>query len=233
MNRDVIIACDFSSEEVLFKFLEKFDHLEEKPYLKIGMEMYYSTGNYLVKTLKERGYKIFLDLKLHDIPNTVKKAIKNLTKLNVDIINIHAAGTIKMMQGAMEGVSEAVAEGAKKPLVIAVTQLTSTDQNMLNNELLVQGEMKDVVRKYAANAKEAGLDGIVCSVYEAPVANELGLVSVTPGIRFATDSKDDQKRVATPAFAKELGSTFIVVGRSITGSENPVEAYERCLKEFL
>ena len=134
MNRDVIIACDFSSEEVLFKFLEKFDHLESKPYLKIGMEMYYSTGSYLVKNLKEKGYKIFLDLKLHDIPNSVKKAIKNLTKLNVDIINLHAAGTIKMMQAAMEGVNEAVAEGAKKPVVIAVTQLTSTDQTMLNEE---------------------------------------------------------------------------------------------------
>ena len=226
--RDVIIACDFKSKEELFQFLAPFKG--ENPYLKIGMEIFYKEGPALVKELHAMGFKIFLDLKLHDIPNTVEKAMRNLGELGVEITNVHAAGGIKMMEAARRGL-DATEEG-KKTQLIAVTQLTSISQETLENELLINHPLQDVVKKYALNAKAAGLQGVVCSALEAPIIKELGLISVTPGIRFADDSVNDQKRVATPALAKELGSTYIVVGRSITAAENPLEAYKRCVKEF-
>ena len=226
--RDVIIACDFKNKEELFEFLKPFDGLN--PFLKIGMEIFYKEGPQLVKTLKEMGCKIFLDLKLHDIPNTVEKAMRNLGELGVEITNCHAAGGIEMMRAARRGLD--ATEAGKNTQLIAVTQLTSISQEALEKELLIKENLADVVRHYALNAKEAGLQGVVCSPLEAPIIAELGLISVTPGIRFADDSKNDQKRVATPEDAKELGSTYIVVGRSITGAADPVSAYQRCVKEF-
>lgn len=226
--RDVIIACDFKNREDLIEFLKPFDGYS--PYLKIGMEIFYKEGPSLVRELKEKGFKIFLDLKLHDIPNTVEKAIRNIASLGVDITNVHAAGGIEMMKAARRGLDSV--EGGKNTKLIAVTQLTSISQDVLENELLIKAPLADVVKTYALNAKTAGLDGVVCSALEAPIIKELGLISVTPGIRFQDDSVNDQKRVATPSYAKELGSTYIVVGRSITASSNPLEAYLRCVKEF-
>ena len=228
MERDVIIACDFKNQEDLFSFLEPFKGLN--PFLKIGMEIFYKEGPQLVRKLKEMGCKIFLDLKLHDIPNTVEKAMRNLGELGVEIINCHAAGGINMMQAARRGLD--ATDAGKKTKLIAVTQLTSISQEILENELLIKENLADVVKTYALNSKAAGLQGVVCSPLEAPIIKELGLISVTPGIRFADDSKNDQKRVATPEYAKELGSTYIVVGRSITGASDPVAAYKRCVKEF-
>ena len=226
--RDVIIACDFKNKEELFEFLKPFDGLN--PFLKIGMEIFYKEGPQLVKTLKEMGCKIFLDLKLHDIPNTVEKAMRNLGELGVEITNCHAAGGIEMMRAARRGLD--ATEAGKNTQLIAVTQLTSISQDALEKELLIEKPLPEVVKTYASNAKTAGLQGVVCSPLEAPIIAELGLISVTPGIRFADDSKNDQKRVATPEYAKELGSTYIVVGRSITGAADPVSAYQRCVKEF-
>lgn len=224
--RDVIIACDFKNKEDLFEFLKPFKGMN--PYLKIGMEIFYKEGPELVRELKKDGFKIFLDLKLHDIPNTVHKAMRNIALLDVDITNVHAGGGIKMMQEALAGLRE-VNQTTK---LIAVTELTSISQEILTNELHINEPLNDVVKAYATNAKIAGLDGIVCSPLEAPIAKELGIISVTPGIRFATDSKQDQKRVTTPAMARELGSTYIVVGRSITANADPRAAYLECVKEF-
>ena len=228
MGKDVIIACDFKNKEELFKFLEPFKGLN--PFLKIGMEIFYQEGPALVRELKRQGCKIFLDLKLHDIPNTVEKAMRNLGELGVEITNCHAAGGINMMKAARRGLDST--ELGQKTELIAVTQLTSISQEILENELLINRPLEEVVKTYALNAKEAGLQGVVCSPLEAPIINELGLISVTPGIRFNDNSKDDQKRVATPDYAKELGSTYIVVGRAVTGAEDPVQAYLRCVKEF-
>lgn len=229
MCKDVIIACDFSSKEELYAFLEKLG--DQKPYLKVGMELYYKEGAPMVRELKAKGFKIFLDLKLHDIPNTVYKAMRNLGELGVDITNLHAAGGIKMMEAALKGLREGAGEG-KIPKLIAVTQLTSTDADTLKNELLINESLEDTVKHYALNAKKAGLDGVVCSPLEAGIVKELGLMSVTPGIRLAGDSVNDQKRVTTPQIAREMGSTYIVVGRSITGADDPREAYLRCSREF-
>ncbi|MBE6137449.1 MAG: orotidine-5'-phosphate decarboxylase [Erysipelotrichaceae bacterium] len=226
--RDVIIACDFQNQDELFEFLKPFDGLN--PFLKIGMEIFYKEGPQLVKKLKDMGCRIFLDLKLHDIPNTVEKAMKNIAQLGVEITNVHAAGGIKMMEAARKGLDSV--EAGKNTKLIAVTQLTSISQEALENELLIEKPLPEVVKAYALNAKAAGLDGVVCSALEAPIIKKLGLISVTPGIRFADDSVNDQKRVATPAYAKELGSSYIVVGRSITAAEDPVAAYKRCVKEF-
>ncbi len=230
MNNNVIIACDFDSKEKLFDFLKDFEGLN--PYLKIGMEMYYKEGPTLVNELKEKGFKIFLDLKLHDIPNTVKKAMKQIGELGVDITNVHAEGGIEMMRAAREGLNEST--NGKNTKLIAVTVLTSINEEILHNELLVDStkSVKDTALVYAKNAREAGLDGVVCSAYEAKSIYDLNLISVCPGIRLEGDAKGDQKRVATPEFAKENKATYIVVGRSITGSEDPVSAYKRCLKEF-
>ncbi len=226
--RDVIIACDFSNKEKLYDFLVPFEGLN--PYLKLGMEIIYKEGPQLVKELHDKGFKIFLDLKLHDIPNTVEKAMKNIATLGVEITNVHAAGGIEMMKAARRGLDST--EQGKNTKLIAVTQLTSTSQEVLEKELLIEKPLDEVVKKYALNAKEAGLDGVVCSPLEAQIIKELGLISVTPGIRFADDSANDQKRIATPEFAKENGSTYIVVGRSITGASDPVAAYKKCVKEF-
>ena len=228
MGKDVIIACDFKNKEELFKFLEPFKGLN--PFLKIGMEIFYQEGPELVRELKRKGCKIFLDLKLHDIPNTDEKAMRNLGELGVEITNCHAAGGINMMKAARRGLDST--ESGKKTELIAVTQLTSISQEILEGELLINRPLNEVVKTYALNAKEAGLQGVVCSPLEAPIIKELGLISVTPGIRFNDNSKDDQKRVATPDYAKELGSTSIVVGRAVTGAEDPVQAYLRCVKEF-
>lgn len=226
--RDVIIACDFKNQEDLFRFLKPFEGLN--PFLKIGMEIFYKEGPALVKQLHEMGCRIFLDLKLHDIPNTVEKAMRNLAELGVEITNVHAGGGIAMMAAARRGLDST--EAGKKTKLIAVTMLTSISQEALEQELLIEKPLAEVVKTYALNAKTAGLDGVVCSALEAPIIKELGLISVTPGIRFADDSVNDQKRVATPAYAKELGSSYIVVGRSITAAEDPVAAYKRCVKEF-
>ncbi len=228
MERDVIIACDFKNKEELYEFLVPFKGLN--PYLKIGMEIFYKEGPELVKKLHADGFRIFLDLKLHDIPNTVESAMRNLAQLGVEITNVHAAGGIKMMEAARRGLDSV--EAGKNTKLIAVTQLTSISQEILENELLIKENLADVVKTYALKAKKAGLDGVVCSALEAPIIKELGLISVTPGIRFADNSVDDQKRVATPEYAKELGSTYIVVGRAITKAEDPVSAYKRCVKEF-
>lgn len=224
MDNNVIIACDFKSKEDLFTFLEQFKGLN--PYLKIGMELFYACGPDMVRELKKLGFKIFLDLKLCDIPNTVEKAMRSIAKLGVDITNVHASGGIKMMEAAKRGL-----EGTNTKL-IAVTILTSLDDETLRNELDINKPVKDVVYDYASNAKKAGLDGIVCSPLEAGIAKELGLISVTPGIRLEGDQKGDQKRVTTPKDALNLGSTYIVVGRSITASPDPVKQYLRCVKEF-
>ncbi len=228
MNRDVIIACDFKSREELFTFLAPFKGLN--PYIKIGMEMFYKEGPELVRDLKKDGFKIFLDLKLCDIPNTVKAAIAKLAPLGCEIINLHAFGGIEMMKAAREGLDSC--EEGKKSKLIAVTILTSLNDETLKNELLIDHPVSEVVKQYATNAKKAGLDGVVCSALEAPIIKELGLISVTPGIRLAGDSANDQKRVATPAYAKELGATYIVVGRSITKASDPVAAYKKCVEEF-
>lgn len=231
MGKDVIIACDFSSKEATMAFLDKFT--EEKPYVKIGMELFYAEGPQIVRDIKARGHKIFLDLKLHDIPNTVKKAMSVLRDLDVDMTNLHAAGTAAMMRGAVEGLTR---PDGTRPLLIAVTQLTSTDQSALSDELLIKEDMAKVVQHYAANAKEAGLDGVVCSPLEAGVVHDKcggEFLTVTPGVRFADSTKDDQKRVMTPSQAKEIGSDYIVVGRPITAADDPVAAYRRCVKEFV
>lgn len=220
-----IVALDFSRKEDVMTFLDKF---EEPIYVKVGMELTYAFGFDMIRKIKSRGHKIFLDLKLHDIPNTVKNGMKNLAKLDVDIVNLHAAGGSAMMKAAMEGLNEGAVNG-KRPLCIAVTQLTSTSQEAMNDELLIPGNVKDVVISYAKLAKDSGLDGVVCSVHEARGIHEAcgaDFLTVTPGIRLSEDSKDDQKRVATPAFAKEEGCDYIVVGRSITKSEDPLRTYE-------
>ena len=231
MGKDVIIACDFASAEETLAFLDKFT--EEKPYVKIGMELYYAEGPQIVKKIKERGHKIFLDLKLHDIPNTVKKAMKVLSALDVDMCNLHAAGTAAMMEAALEGLTR---EDGTRPLLIAVTQLTSTDQERMEKDLLIEKPLEEVVDHYAANAKKAGLDGVVCSPLEAARVHELcgeGFLTVTPGVRFADGDAGDQVRVTTPQRAKEISSDYIVVGRPITQAEDPVAAYRRCVSEFV
>ena len=230
MGKDVIIACDFASAEETFAFLDRFTG--RKPFVKIGMELYYAEGPEIVRQLKARGHKIFLDLKLHDIPNTVKKAMTVLRKLDVDIVNLHAAGTTAMMQAALEGLTRP--DGAR-PLLIAVTQLTSTDQEALENDLMIHAPMAEVVMHYAETARKAGLDGVVCSPLEAGKVHEVcgkDFLTVTPGVRFAGGEVGDQKRVMTPAAAKEIGSDYIVVGRPITAAPDPVAAYERCVAEF-
>ncbi len=230
MGKDVIIACDFDSAEKTFAFLDKFTG--KKPFVKIGMELYYAEGPAIVKELKRRGHKIFLDLKLHDIPNTVKKSMAVLSRLDVDMTNLHAAGTVRMMEAAIEGLTR---EDGTRPLLIAVTQLTSTDQESMEKDLLIKEDIAEVVMHYAENAKKAGLDGVVCSPLEAGKVHERcgeGFVTVTPGVRFADGDIGDQKRVMTPAQAKVIGSDYIVVGRPITAAEDPVAAYERCLAEF-
>lgn len=231
MGKDVIIACDFENAEKTLAFLDQFG--SQKPYVKIGMELYYAEGPSIVKTLKSRGHQIFLDLKLHDIPNTVKKAMAVLSTLKIDMCNLHAAGTKEMMKAALEGLTRA---DGTRPLLIAVTQLTSTTQERMETDILIEKPIEEVVSRYAAGAKEAGLDGVVCSPLEAgTVHNTCGtdFLTVTPGVRFADDEKGDQARVTTPAKAKEMGSDYIVVGRSITGAQDPKAAYERCLQEFI
>ena len=231
MGKDVIIACDFSSAEQTFNFLDKFTG--RKPFVKIGMELFYAEGPQIVKEIKKRGHKIFLDLKLHDIPNTVKKSMAVLSSLDVDITNLHAAGTIKMMEAAIEGLTR---PDGTRPLLIAVTQLTSTDQESMEKDLLINEPIDKVVMHYAHNAKLAGLDGVVCSPLEAGKVHEIcgkDFLTITPGVRFADGDAGDQKRVMTPAQAKEIGSDYIVVGRPITAADDPVAAYERCIKEFV
>ena len=230
MGKDVIIACDFATAEQTFAFLDKFT--DEKPFVKIGMELFYAEGPEIVREIKNRGHKIFLDLKLHDIPNTVKKAMTVLSRLDVDICNLHAAGGLDMMRGAVEGLTR---PDGTRPLLIAVTQLTSIDQQRMENELLINRPLAEVVMKYAANAKEAGLDGVVCSPLEASKVHEAcgsEFLTVTPGIRFADGPAGDQQRVTTPAKAREIGSDYIVVGRPITAADDPVAAYRRCVDEF-
>ena len=230
MGKDVIVACDFSSAEQVMAFLDQFTG--RKPFVKIGMELYYAEGPAIVRQIKERGHKIFLDLKLHDIPNTVKKAMAVLSKLDVDICNLHAAGTTAMMQGALEGLTR---PDGSRPLLIAVTQLTSTDQESMERDLLIHMPIDQVVMHYAVTAKNAGLDGVVCSPLEAGKVHETcgkGFLTVTPGVRFADNDTADQKRVMTPAQAKAIGSDYIVVGRPITAAADPVAAYERCVAEF-
>lgn len=231
MKNNVIIACDFENKEKTFEFLKKMEGTN--PYLKIGMELFYGEGPSIVKEIKEMGFKVFLDLKLHDIPNTVKKAMRNCAKLGVDMVNLHAAGGINMMKAAKEGLIEG--STGEVPLLIAVTQLTSIDDEILKNELLINETLNNTIVKYAYNAKEAGLNGVVCSPLESRMIHETcgdRFLTVTPGIRLASNSKDDQKRVTTPIDAHQLGSNFIVVGRSITGSDNPLETYNQILKEF-
>ena len=231
MAKDVIIACDFDSKEKVLNFLDKFTTV--KPFVKIGMELYYAEGPEIVKEIKKRGHKIFLDLKLHDIPNTVKKSMAVLSRLDVDMCNLHAGGTINMMKAAIEGLTR---EDGTRPLLIAVTQLTSTDEESMKKDLLIDKPIDEVVMHYAKNSKIAGLDGVVCSPLEAGKVHSVcgnDFLTVTPGVRFADNDVGDQKRVTTPAKARELGSDYIVVGRPITASENPVEAYNRCVKEFL
>ena len=231
MGKDVIIACDFSSKEETLAFLDKFSG--KKPYVKVGMELFYAEGPEIVREIKARGHQIFLDLKLHDIPNTVKKSMSVLSRLDVDKVNLHAAGTRAMMEAALEGVTRL---DGSRPLVIAVTQLTSTSQERMQEELLISAPIDDTVMHYAANAEKAGLDGVVCSPMEAGKVHETcgkQFLTVTPGIRFADGDKGDQVRVTTPAQAKEIGSDYIVVGRPITAASDPVAAYERCVAEFV
>ncbi|MBQ3057847.1 MAG: orotidine-5'-phosphate decarboxylase [Clostridia bacterium] len=231
MGKDVIIACDFASKEQVLTFLDKFTG--RKPFVKIGMELFYAEGPEIVREIKARGHKIFLDLKLHDIPNTVKKSMAVLSRLDVDMTNLHAAGTVNMMQDALEGLTR---EDGTRPMLIAVTQLTSTDQQAMENDLLINQPIDEVVMHYAANAAKAGLDGVVCSPLEAgKVHDRCGkdFVTVTPGVRFADGDIGDQKRVMTPAAAKEIGSDYIVVGRPITAAADPVAAYTRCCEEFI
>ena len=232
MGKDVIVACDFASAEATYAFLDKFANSSRKPFVKIGMELYYAEGPAIVKGIKARGHKIFLDLKLHDIPNTVKKAMAVLSKLDVDITNLHAAGATAMMQGALEGLTR---PDGTRPLLIAVTQLTSTDQETMEHDLLIKEPIDQVVMHYAETAKNAGLDGVVCSPLEAGKVHDRcgkNFLTITPGVRFADGDIGDQKRVMTPAAAKEIGSDYIVVGRPITAASDPVAAYERCVAEF-
>lgn len=231
MGKDVIVACDFNTAEETLRFLDNFT--EEKPYVKIGMELFYAEGPEIVREIKRRGHKIFLDLKLHDIPNTVKKAMAVLSRLDVDMCNLHAAGTVAMMEAAIEGLTR---PDGTRPLLIAVTQLTSTDQERMERDLLINEPLEKVVMHYASNAKTAGLDGVVCSPLESPAVHETcgkEFLTVTPGVRFADGDKGDQVRVTTPEKAKELGSDYIVVGRPITQAQDPVAAYRRCIKEFV
>ena len=233
MNRDVIIACDFNSKADLMTFLDNFKDEERKPFLKVGMELFYAEGPAIVKEIKERGHKIFLDLKLHDIPNTVKKAMAVLSNLDVDITNLHAAGTNAMMEAALEGLTR---PDGTRPLLIAVTQLTSTSEERMKEDLLIDRPLDEVVMHYASNAKKSGLDGVVCSPLEAgKVKGVCGetFLTITPGVRFADGEVGDQVRVTTPAKARELGSDYIVVGRPITQAADPVAAYRRCVAEFL
>jgi len=231
MGKDVIIACDFDSAAKTFEFLDKFTDV--KPFVKIGMELYYAEGPAIVKEIKARGHKIFLDLKLHDIPNTVKKSMAVLSRLDVDMTNLHASGTCRMMEAALEGLTRS---DGTRPILIAVTQLTSTDQESMENDLLIKEPIDKVVMHYASNAKKAGLDGVVCSPLEAGKVHDTcgkDFVTVTPGVRFADGDIGDQKRVMTPAAAKEIGSDYIVVGRPITAAEDPVAAYKRCVADFV
>ena len=230
MGKDVIVACDFAGAEEALAFLSRFTG--RKPFVKIGMELFYAEGPSIVRRLRERGHQIFLDLKLHDIPNTVKKTMTVLRDLDVDLVNLHAAGTARMMEAALEGLTR---PDGTRPLLIAVTQLTSTDQEALREELWIDRPMDEVVMHYALNARRAGLDGVVCSPLEAAQVHEVcgaGFLTVTPGVRFAEGDRGDQKRVMTPAEAKRVGSDYIVVGRPITAAADPVVAWERCVKEF-
>ncbi|MBP5224264.1 MAG: orotidine-5'-phosphate decarboxylase [Lachnospiraceae bacterium] len=231
MGKDVIIACDFASKEQTLAFLDRFT--DRKPFVKIGMELFYAEGPAIVRELKARGHRIFLDLKLHDIPNTVKKAMSVLSNLDVDICNVHAGGTVAMMKAGLEGLTR---PDGTRPLLIAITQLTSTDQEAMERDLWIREPINEVVLHYAENAKAAGLDGVVCSPLEAGIVHErcgADFLTVTPGVRFAEGEKGDQKRVTTPAQDRTLGSDYIVVGRPITQSDDPVAAYRRCVKEFL
>jgi len=233
MGKDVIIALDFSTGKETLAFLDQFKNNERKPYVKVGMELYYAEGPSIIKEIKKRGHKLFLDLKLHDIPNTVRKAMSVLSNLDVDMVNVHAAGTIDMMKAAKEGLTR---EDGSRPLLIAVTQLTSTSQERMQNELLIDEDIDKVVIKYAENADDAGLDGVVCSPLEAGkihAACGQNFLTITPGVRFADGDKGDQVRVTTPERAKEIGSDYIVVGRPITQAEDPVAAYNRCVAEFV
>lgn len=232
MAKDVIIACDFSSARQTFDFLDKFEGTR-KPFVKIGMELYYAEGPQIVREIKRRGHPVFLDLKLHDIPNTVRKSMKVLSSLDIDMTNVHAAGTIEMMQAAIEGLTR---PDGTRPLLIAVTQLTSTSEERMQQELLISAGINETIVKYADNARKAGLDGVVCSPLEAGMVKEAcgkDFVTVTPGVRFADAAADDQVRITTPAKARQIGSDYIVVGRPITAAEDPVAAYNRCLEEFL
>ncbi len=231
MGKDVIVACDFSSAAETFAFLDRFEG--GKPFVKIGMELFYAEGPSIVRAVKERGHRVFLDLKLHDIPNTVKKAMAVLSSLDADIVNLHAAGTTAMMTAALEGLTRS---DGSRPLLIAVTQLTSTDQQSMERDLWIREPIDEVVLHYALTARSAGLDGVVCSPLEAGKVHEVcgaGFLTVTPGVRFSDGAKGDQKRVTTPAEAKAIGSDFIVVGRPITAAADPAEAYERCMREFV
>lgn len=233
MNKDVIIACDFGTPEAALEFLDKFQ--DEKPFVKIGMELFYAGGPEIVREIRRRGHKIFLDLKLHDIPNTVKKTMKVLSALDVDMVNVHAAGTIEMMRAALEGLKEGRTDGTR-PLIIAVTQLTSTSEQALHEQLLIPSSINDTIIKYAGNAREAGLDGVVCSPLESRIVkNACGddFMTVTPGIRYPDAAKDDQSRITSPSQAREIGSDFIVVGRPITAAPDPVAAYRRVCSDFL
>ena len=232
MGKDVIVACDFASAQAVYAFLDRFP-AGQKPFVKIGMELYYAEGPAIVREIKKRGHKIFLDLKLHDIPNTVKKAMAVLSGLDVDLVNLHAAGTRTMMEAALEGLTR---PDGTRPLLIAVTQLTSTDQESLERDLLIREPMEQVVLHYAATAKAAGLDGVVCSPLEAAAVHAacgVDFLTVTPGVRFAEGDRGDQKRVMTPAQARQAGSDYIVVGRPITAAADPAAAYARCVEEFL
>ncbi len=231
MGKAVIIACDFKNKEDTIDFLDKFEN--EKLFLKIGMELFYSEGPDIVREIKNRGHKIFLDLKLHDIPNTVEKAMRSLSNLDVDMTNVHAAGTKDMMEAGLRGLTK---EDGTRPILIAVTQLTSTSEERMKKELLIDKSIEDVVMHYAENAKEAGLNGVVCSPLEVQAVKQKcgkDFITVTPGIRFESKDAGDQVRITTPAKARELGSDYIVVGRPITASENPVEAYKRCVNDFV
>lgn len=233
MNKDVIIACDFPNADTTLAFLEKFG--DERPFVKIGMELFYGAGPEIVKKLRERGHRIFLDLKLHDIPNTVKKAMRVLAAQDIDMVNVHVGGTKEMMSAALEGLKEGTPEGRQRPYLIAVTQLTSTSPKALKEQLLIETPMEETIARYALNAKEAGLDGVVCSPLEAAAVKKAcgpEFVAVTPGIRYPDSGADDQSRVTTPARAREIGSDFIVVGRPITAAQDPVAAYHRALAEF-
>ena len=245
MAKDVIIACDFPSKEKTLEFLDMFKDAR-KPFVKIGMQLFYAEGPDIVREIKKRGHKIFLDLKLHDIPNTVKSGMRSLAGLGVDMTNVHAAGGIKMMKAGLEGLTggeqqadsgaESCEHEAEAPVLIAVTQLTSTDQETLENEILIDREMNDVIVKYARNAKAAGLGGVVCSPLEAGLIHEAcgdDFLTVTPGIRFAGGDAGDQARITTPAKARELGSDYIVIGRPITQADDPVAAYNKAINDFL